>query len=117
MNWPYCGAAAANAGGGPVGRSPTGLNTNRLALVAARCDPHGAQHAELQGWRAGTSATRSQTIGAKPPGAPRSDPQGHSAVNAKLEQSGSSEPYKRTESEAPGVRSDEHLPRHSYWGQ
>ena len=37
--WPYCGAAAANAGGGPVGRSPTGLNTNRHALVAACCDP------------------------------------------------------------------------------
>ena len=56
--WPYCGAAAANAGGGPVGRSPTGLNTNRLALVAACCDPHGAQHAERQGWRAGTSGSR-----------------------------------------------------------
>ena len=38
-------------------------------------------------------------------------------LDAKVDESGSSGPYKRTESEAPGVRSDDHLPRHSYCGQ
>ena len=56
---------------GHVWRSPTGSKTNRHALVAARSDPPGAQRAELQGRRAGTSATCSQ-IGrrkAEPPSA------------------------------------------------
>ena len=35
--------------------------------------------------------------------------QGHSAVNADVEETGSLESYKVTESGAPGERSDEHL--------
>ena len=63
-NWPYCGSRCRRISrhrdtfgeASPVCLSP------RIALVAARSDPPGAQRAERQGWRAGTSATRSQTI-------------------------------------------------------